>query len=115
MGGPYHQPTISHSGRRLTIGSDSEPDTGDAVVDSASSTRRFLFSHGHSRHREGSQQPEFDRRYSQPYGQREGQSLTLCLRVCMCVCDCALCTVYSVHVHTYMYTCMYCKSQIFRC
>ena len=93
FGGPYHQPTISHSGRRLTIGSDSEPDTGDAV-DSAKSTRRFLFS-GRYIHREGSQQPEFDQQHSQLYEQRKGQSLTLCVVLCcvvlcvyMCVCTC---------------------------
>ena len=71
MGGPYHQAIISHTGSRMTIDSDSEPDTGDAV-DSAKSARRFLFS-GRYGYRESSQQPEFDRRHSQLVEQREGR------------------------------------------
>ena len=56
MGSPYHQPVISHSSSRLTIDSDSEPDFGDAV-DSARTTKRFLF-RGRYSYRESSQQPE---------------------------------------------------------
>ena len=82
MGSPYHQPVISHSASRLTIDSDSEPDSGDAV-DSARTTKRFLFRDRYS-YRESSQQPELARRHSQLYEQREGQ--------CECVYLC-------IHIH----------------
>ena len=68
-GSPFHQPMMSHTTSRLTIDSDSdEPDTGDAV-DSATSAKRFLFQ---GRHRESSQQPEFERQHQQLFEQMEG-------------------------------------------